>query len=168
MILTKPEIQKEIKKGRIKITPYNPKTLGPASLDLTLDNQLRVFRSLDKDVNVNSRTDYKKLTRKVKFNKSYYLKPGELVLGITKEKITLPNNICGWLSSRSRFARIGMMIHITAPFVQPGISNKQVLEIYNAGPNVLKLIPGEKVCQFIFQRCEGKAKYKGKFKTQTL
>ena len=96
------------------------------------------------------------------------MKPGELILGITKEKITLPGYLCGWLNSRSRYARLGLMVHITAPFIQPGVSNKQVLEIYNASPNNLELIPGERLCQLIFERCEGFIKYHGEFRKQTL
>jgi dCTP deaminase len=91
-----------------------------------------------------------------------------LVLGITKEKITLPEDICGWLNSRSRFARIGLMSHITAPFISPGVSNRQILEIFNAGKNKIKLMPGTKICQLVLQECKGKAKYEGKFKEQTL
>ena len=168
MILTKKEILREIKKKRIKIIPFDIESLGPASLDLTLDNKIRIFENIDHTIDVFENTDYSKITRKKIIKDKYIIKPGELVLGITKEKITLPEDICGWLSSRSRFSRLGLMVHITAPFVQPGVSNKQVLEIYNAGPNNLGLIPGTKICQFIFERCEGKAKYTGKFKDQKL
>ena len=168
MILTKKEILREIKKKRIKIIPFDIESLGPASLDLTLDNKIRIFENIDHTIDIFENTDYSKITKKKIIKDKYIIKPGELVLGITKEKITLPEDICGWLSSRSRFSRLGLMVHITAPFVQPGVFNKQVLEIYNAGPNNLGLIPGTKICQFIFERCEGKAKYTGKFKDQKL
>lgn len=167
MILTKFEILKEISKHRIKISPFNKNSVGPASIDLTLDNKIRIFTTTD-IVEISENTDYKQITELRTMGKGYVLKPGELVLGITKEKITLPEDICGWLNSRSRFARIGFMSHITAPFIMPGVSNHQVLEIFNAGPFHIKLIPNSKVCQLILQRCEGKAKYHGKFKTQTL
>lgn len=166
MILTKDIILKEIKKGRIKITPFSIESVGPASIDLTLDNKIRVFNSRKTIISENH--DYEKITKIIDILKGYELKPGELVLGITKEKISLPENICGWLNSRSRFARIGLMSHITAPFIAPGVSNKQVLEIYNAGPNIIKLIPGTKICQLVLQECKGKAKYQGKFANQTL
>ena len=104
----------------------------------------------------------------IDIKKGYSLSPGELILGITKEKVTLPENICGWLQSRSRFARIGLMSHVTAPFICPGISNRQVLEIYNAGRQHILLKPGVKICQLILQECKGKAKYRGKFKEQKL
>ncbi|MFA6023358.1 MAG: dCTP deaminase [Candidatus Pacearchaeota archaeon] len=166
MILTKPEILKEITEKRIKIEPFDKNSVGPASIDLTLDNKLRVFNS--KETIISENIDYEKITKVIDISKGYLLVPGQLVLGITKEKITLPENICGWLNSRSRFARIGLMSHITAPFIAPGISNHQVLEIYNAGLNTIKLIPGTKICQLVFQECKGKAKYQGKFKNQRL
>jgi len=168
MILTKKEILSEIKKKRVRISPFNPRAIGPASIDLTLDKHIRVFKNLKKSVPVRSNIDYKTITHKKTIKGKFTLKPGELVLGITKEKIRLPGDICAWLSSRSRFARLGLMVHITAPFIQPGINNQQVLEIFNASIYELDLIPGEKLCQLVLQRCEGSAKYMGKFKKQKL
>lgn len=166
MILTKQEILDEIKRGRIKITPFNKANVGPASIDLTLDNVLRVFSKTGQFVSTNS--NYKEVTKLIKIDKGYNLKSGEMALGITKEKITLPDNLCGWLNSRSRYARIGLMSHITAPFVAPGISNKQVLEMYNTSPNNIMLLPKSKVCQIVLEECRGKAKYRGIWRNQKL
>ena len=168
MILTQKEILKEISKKRIKVEPFDKSAVGPASIDLTLDKELRVFSPGKSPVEMKEGVDYKNITKLVSISKGYALKPGELVLGITKETITLPEDICGWLQSRSRFARFGLMSHITAPFVCPGESNQQVLEIFNAGPRTLKLIPGVKICQLVLQTCKGKAKYKGIFQKQRL
>jgi dCTP deaminase len=165
MILTKSKILDAVKEGKIKISPYNPKNLGPASYDLTLDDGFRVYNG-SKKVNISEASDYKKHTRLVKGR--IELKPGEFVLGITKEKISLADDVCGWLTGRSRFARLGIQIHSTAAFLQPGIDNKQVLEIYNLSPNLLFLKPGLKICQIIFEKCSGRAKYKGKFSRQSL
>ena len=92
-LLAKSEILKEMKKGNIKITPLNRKNIGPGSVDLTLDNMFRKFLK-SKKVNINENTDYKKLTKKIK-SKSITLLPGELVLGITKERIKLAPNLAG-------------------------------------------------------------------------
>lgn len=165
MILTKEKILEEIKNKGIKISPYNVKSLGPASYDLVLSNEFRMYIG-NKKVSVSEGIDYKKLTRKVKG--PVILKPGEFVLGITKEKITLSDNLCGWLGGRTRFARLGLQIHSTAAFMQPGINNKQVLEIYNLSPNIIELKSGLKICQIMFERTDGKAKYKGKFSKQVL
>ena len=93
--------------------------------------------------------------------------PGETILGITKEKITLPQNMCGWLEGRSRYARLGLMVHISASFMQPGLSNRQVLEMTNMSSVALRLHAGTKICQFIFQETIGMAEYKGRFSEQT-
>jgi dCTP deaminase len=166
MILAKPEILSQIRNGRIKIEPYDETAIGPASLDLTLDDKLRVFNT-DQHI-TQADIDYKTLTKLVEIRDGYLLEPGELVLGITREKITLPEDLCGWLNSRSRFARIGLMSHIAAPFLAPGISNKQILEIYNAGRNKIWLRPGMKICHVVLEECKGTAKYSGAWKDQEL
>lgn len=168
MILTSNEILKEIAKKRVQIEPFDKKIVGPASVDLTLDNKIRVFKHRKEIINIGENSDYKEITEIIRLKKGYILKPGELVLGITKEKITLPDDICGWLQSRSRFARFGLMSHITAPFVCPGISNHQVLEIFNASQRKIRIKEGLQICQLILERCEGRAKYKGIFKSQEL
>jgi len=127
--LTKNEILKEIKKKNIKITPFDKKAVGPGSVDLTLDDQFRIFTK-GKTYNVTAEANYKDVTKLIK-KKSIIIKPGEVILGITKERITLGNDICGWLEGRSRFARLGLLVHISASFMQPGIDNQQVLEIVN-------------------------------------
>ena len=168
MILSRDVILEEIKKKKIIIDPFNEDAVGPASIDLCLDRYIRVFERIGHSIPVIEKTNFKEITKKIVINGRYIIKPGELVLGITCEKITLADSLCGWLNSRSRFARLGLMVHITAPFIQPGESGRQVLEIYNAGPNNLELIPGERLCQLILERTEGRAVYQGQFKNQKL
>lgn len=164
-ILTKKEILKEIKKGNIKLKPFSKDQIGPASIDLTLHNEFRIFKK-GKTAQISEKVDYQKFTKLIKVKKYQTLKPGEFILGLTKEKITLPENICGWLTGRSRFARLGLAIHITASFMQPGINNKQVLEIKNVSKIPFKLHIGTKVCQIILMKTIGKGKYKGRFENQ--
>jgi dCTP deaminase len=99
---------------------------------------------------------------------SYYLlKPGELVLGMTSEKLTLPPNIAGSLEGRSRFARMGLMVHVTASFLQPGIRDmRQVFEIFNASRNAIKLRSGIRIAHVVFEQCTGEATYSGVFANQ--
>lgn len=168
-VLGKEAILEEIKKGNIKIEPFKPEMVGPASIDLHLSNAFRVFVHLPNALNMTSDLDFKAATKGVKLAEGEVLTlhPGQAVLGITEERITLSDEISGMLEGRSRFARVGLLVHISASFMQPGISNHQVLEIYNLGPIPLNLIPGTPVCQFIFQRCEGAGKYQGVFAGQT-
>ena len=168
-ILGREAIIKEMKKGNIKIEPFDEKMLGPASVDLHLSNAFRVFVHLPNELNMTDDMDFKAATKGLVINNGDTLtvRPGQTVLGITSEKVSLGNGLSGWLEGRSRFARVGLLVHISASFMQPGISNHQVLEISNFGPIPLRLIPGTPICQFIFQRCEDPGKYHGVFAGQT-
>ena len=167
-VLTKNKILEEIKAGKIKIEPFDKESVGPGSVDLTLGETFRFFKRQNKVYKVTDEADFKEITEVVtlKNGRSLLLKPGETVLGVTKEKLTLPANICGRIEGRSRFARLGLGVHVTAGFIQPGVSNHQVLEITNLSPTPLSLVPGIKICQVVFERCEGESVYKGKFKDQ--
>jgi dCTP deaminase len=165
-VLTRDEILKEIAAGNIRIDPYDPDAVGPASVDLRLGSEFRVFRKAREVVRVTEETDYESVTQKVHVADGLMLVPGETVLGITKERITLAPNLCGWLEGRSRFARLGLLVHVSASFMQPGIANKQCLELSNFSPMPLLVAPGLPICQFIFQRTVGEARYTGRFRDQ--
>jgi len=157
---------REIAAGRIRIEPFDPETVGPASVDLHLGDEFRVFRKAHEVVRVTEETDYEAVTEKITVTNTLMLMPGETVLGITREKITLPPDLCGWLEGRSRFARLGLLVHVSASFMQPGIANKQCLELSNFSPMPLAVSPGLPICQFVFQRTVGEAVYTGRFRDQ--
>ncbi len=165
-VLTREEILKEIRRGTIEIEPFEESQVGPGSVDLHLGSEFRVFKKLRNACVVEDNISIEDLTERLETEESFTLMPGETVLGITHERVKLPTNICGWLEGRSRFARMGLVIHMTAGFVQPGINNRQVLEIGNLAPFPLVLKPGVRVCQMILERTEGKASYQGRFKNQ--
>ncbi|HEX7041771.1 MAG TPA: dCTP deaminase [Patescibacteria group bacterium] len=165
-ILTHDAIIQELEKGNIKVEPaLDPSQIKEASIDLTLGNVFRVFKKHEDPIPLTEETNYKEFTDEI-IKETFLIHPQETVLGVTKEKITLPSDICAWIEGRSRFARMGLLIHISAGLIQPGISNHQVLEITNLGPNTLELHAGEKICQLVFQRTEGKASYNGRFQGQ--
>ncbi len=168
MILTHDVILQEIEAGNIVIDPYDPANVGPASVDLHIGNVFRRFVSARHIVDIKEDTNYEALTELVHVpdGASYLLLPGETILALTRERICLGPGLCGWLEGRSRFARLGLLVHISASFMAPGIENKQALEISNFSPMVMALYPGTKICQFIFQRTEGAAKYSGRFSAQ--
>lgn len=166
MILTRDLILAEIDAGRVVIDPFGRDQVGPASIDLHLDNEIRILDGGPDVIDVDDDADYLSVSRTETMTGPYELAPGETIHGITKEKITLPGNIAGWLEGRSRFARLGLMIHVTAGFVSPGVSNRQVLEISNLAGRPLALHPGTRLCQIVLQRCEGSAIYAGRFAKQ--
>ena len=95
-LLAKEIILDEIEKGNIKIEPLNKENIGPASIDLTLSNEFRIFKKSNKIINITENTDYKSLTKLVKQD-SIIIKPKQTIIGLTKEKITLSENIAGLL-----------------------------------------------------------------------
>jgi dCTP deaminase len=165
-VLTREEILKEVRRGAIEIDPFEEDQVGPASIDLRLGREFRVFKKLRNALVVEDRITIEDLTERLETEESFTLMPGETVLGITQERIKLPASICGWLEGRSRFARMGLVIHMTASFVQPGINNRQVLEIGNLAPFPLVLKPGVRICQIVLERTEGEAFYQGRFMCQ--
>ncbi|MCB1734328.1 MAG: dCTP deaminase [Gammaproteobacteria bacterium] len=168
-VLGRNAILQAIDQGAISITPFNRELLGPASVDLTLASSFRVFRKAHQVIAVREEADYREFTDKmdVASGSHILIMPGETVLGITRERVRLGPGLCGWLEGRSRFARLGLMVHISAPFMGPGIDSQQVLEMSNFGPAPLEVYPGTPICQFIFQKLDGTEQYEGRFADQT-
>ncbi len=173
MILTRNKILEAVHTGAIAIDPFDERALDAASYDMTLYPQIRVFIEGLSEIDLMDMAQdahaLMKITRVVHIPpESYYLlKPGELVLGMTVEKLSLAPNIAGSLEGRSRFARMGLMVHVTASFLQPGIKKtRQVFEIFNASRNAIKLRSGVRIAQVVFERCEGMATYTGVFANQ--
>ena len=168
-ILGRAAILQAIEQGAIAITPFDSALVGPASVDLTLAPTFRVFRKVHQVIEVREHTDYRSLTDKIEVPAGQHIliMPGETLLGITRERVRLGPGLCGWLEGRSRFARLGLMVHISAPFMGPGIDSQQVLEMSNFGPAPLAVFPGLAICQFVFQRLDGSESYEGRFAGQT-
>ena len=167
-VLGRQAILRAIDEGAIAISPFKLENVGPASVDLTLASSFRVFRKVHEVVDVNEHTDYRDFTDKVELSGDEHIliMPGETILGITQERLRLGPGLCGWLEGRSRFARLGLMVHISAPFMGPGIDSQQVLEMSNFGPAPLAVHPGTAICQFIFQTLDGEEHYQGRFAGQ--
>jgi len=166
MILTRDVILSEIAAGNVTVDPFDAAMVGPASVDLHLGDELRVFDASEQAIDVREDVDFRRLSRVVRLDAPFILEPGKTVLGITRERVRLAPNICGWLDGRSRFARVGLMIHVTAGFLSPGIDNRQVLEISSLSASPLRLHAGVAICQIVLQRTEGSAVYRGRFADQ--
>ncbi|MFH0971118.1 MAG: dCTP deaminase [Candidatus Micrarchaeota archaeon] len=170
MILSRLEILRAIKKKEIVITPFDKGCVGACSVDLHLGSEFLVFRKGGRAIFVKEDTAYpKNHAKKVVLGRQemLHLKPHQFILGITKEKIKLSGKYCGRIEGRSRFARLGLMVHISSSLIQPGCNNVQVLEIVNLSTVPLILRPGLKVCQVVFSELKGEEKYAGKYRLQT-
>lgn len=165
-VLTRDVILSELDRGRIRIDPFERSQIGVASIDLTLGREIREIMNSDEAIRVEDSTDYRDHTAVRTLEAPYRLDPGVTIHGITAEHVSLPDDLCGFLEGRSRFARLGLMIHVTSAYVQPGVSNRQVLEMSNVSSRALEIVAGVRICQLVLMRTEGRAIYEGRFKDQ--
>ncbi len=151
MILSDSDIKRHLKMGIIRIEPHTPDQIGPASVDLTLSDEWYFFKDeyARKTVDL-SKTGFQEAQRLRKADE-IVLKPGQMCLGKTVERIKIPADVMGRLEGRSRYARMGLIIHTTSALVQPGSDNRQVLEIVNLAPFPIKLHAGMRVSQVVFE-----------------
>jgi dCTP deaminase len=166
MVLTRDVILRAIAAGELGVDPFRPEQVGPASIDLHLGNEIRVMTGGPDVIEVTEATDYRDVTRVQPLDAPYLLRPGETIHAITRERLRLPGNVAGWLEGRSRYARLGLMIHVTSGFIAPGVDSRQVLEMSNVAGRPLAIHAGVSVCQVVLQRCEGNAVYAGRFARQ--
>ncbi len=156
MILSDRDIKKHILEGKIKIKPKPNfrKQLGPASLDFRLGNDFRVFNHAKKPfIDPRKSETFKGLTKlvKVKNNKVFILQPRQFVLGVTLEEIFLPADIGARIEGRSSWGRLGLIIHSTAGYIDPGFKGNLTLEMSNIGMLPILLYPRARICQIAFE-----------------
>lgn len=153
MVLSDRTIKLEIAKGRIGIEPLDPDDIQPSSVDLHLGEDFQVFR--------NSRLPYidpareqPGLTERVVASNAepFVLHPGEFALGTTVERIALPEDIVGRLEGKSSLGRLGLLIHSTAGYVDPGWDGRLTLELSNVANLPIVLSPGMKIGQISFSQ----------------
>jgi len=152
MVFSDVDIKNAIKQKKIIFEPeICEEQIGPSSVDLTLDGIFWVFKKkyLGKAVDL-QKIDFKQATEKIEAKKITLL-PNQMCLGITKEKITLANDIIGFLEGRSRYARMGLAVHVTSSLIQPASSNHQVLEIVNFAPFAVTIHEGMRISQVVFE-----------------
>lgn len=167
-VLTKSKILGLLRSGKLKIMPFDEKQVGAGSIDLHLGNTFRVFRDLHTIFSINDEADYRKITRVIKVldGRKLIISSGQLIHGITVENISLPKGISGRIEGRSRFARVGLLTHLSSGFVQPATHGKIVLEIANLSPLRLAIYPGTTICQLILEETKGNGEYSGRFYEQ--
>lgn len=154
MSLSDVDIRREMKAGRIVFSPkLASDQISPGSVDLTLGKPFWVFKK--KYLVSRQPVDLSKIPFTEALEKknasSITLPPGGICMGITKEKITLAPDLAGRLEGRSRYARMGLAVHVTSAMVQPGSDNHQVLEIVNLAPFPIKLSTGMRISQIVFE-----------------
>ncbi len=154
MVLSDRTIKEEIGKGRIIIEPLDPDSIQPASVDVRLDKKLLVFRSWRSPFYIDVKENTEGLTEPIEIDdqKPFFLQPGEFVLASTLESISLPDDVVGRLEGKSSLGRIGLLIHSTAGYVDPGWQGNLTLELSNVAKLPITLYYGMKIGQISFLR----------------
>jgi len=158
VVLSDRDIRAEIEAGRIVIDPFIPEAVQPSSVDLHLDRRFRVFRN-SRYPFIDVRADQPELTELVEIggDDPFILHPGEFVLGSTFERVQLPNDLVARLEGKSSLGRLGLLIHSTAGYVDPGWEGNLTLELSNVANLPITLYDGMKIGQISFQRLSSPA-----------
>jgi dCTP deaminase len=152
-VLADRDIRAQIDAGRVRIQPYDPVDLQPSSVDLHLDRSFRVFRN-NRYAYIDVRSPQPDLTELLKIDddEPFILHPGEFVLGQTLEWIELPDDLVARLEGRSSLGRLGLLIHSTAGYVDPGWKGNLTLELSNVANLPIALYFGMRIGQISFFR----------------
>ena len=152
-VLSDRSIREEIQAGRLVIDPWEERYLQPASVDLRLGREFRVFRNyrlpyIDVKAEMPRLTEQESIEDEVPF----ILHPGEFVLAVTLERVRVPDDLVGRLDGKSSLGRLGLIVHSTAGFVDPGFQGRLTLELTNVANLPITLYSAMPVSQISFSR----------------
>ena len=158
MILSDADIRKELAAGRIQIDPFDDACVQPSSVDLHVDSQFRVFAN-SRYPYIDVRTPMPDLTELVEVSGDdpFILHPGEFVLGSTRERVRIPDDLVARLEGKSSLGRLGLLIHSTAGYVDPGWDGYLTLELSNVANLPITIYSGMKIGQISFFRLSSPA-----------
>ena len=153
VVLSDRTIKEEMAKGRIVVEPLGEGCVQPASVDVHLDRRLLVFRNSRRPY-IDVHEDTSDLTEMVEIEDDipFILHPGEFVLASTLEHIELPDDLVARLEGKSSLGRIGLLIHSTAGYVDPGWKGHLTLELSNVANLPVTLYYAMKIGQLSYLR----------------
>ena len=151
MVLSDRTIARLLDEGRILIDPYDESLLQPSSVDVRVDRFFRVFHNARYPY-IDVREPQEDLTELVEIDdeRPFILHPGEFVLGSTLERIVLPDDLVARLEGKSSLGRLGLLIHSTAGFIDPGWDGHVTLELSNVANLPITIYHGMKIGQISF------------------
>lgn len=152
------------KRHRIVITPIlnMREQIQPTSVDLRLGTEFKIIRNVrfpylnlleEKEKAERNAYQYTD-TVKITYDEKFALHPNEFALGSTLEYIRLPSDIAGRMEGKSTWGRVGLQIHSTAGYVDPGFAGSLTFELQNVGKVPIPLYPGLRVAQITFYSTE--------------
>lgn len=152
MILSDRDIIKEIKAGGITLKPFKREYVQPASVDLHLDRHFLIFDTT-KNFVIDPKLPARNLMKEVEISgdEPFIIHPQEFALGLVYEETGVSDRFVGRLEGKSSLGRLGLIIHTTAGYLDPGNSLKMTLELFNAGRLPIKLYYKMPIGQMAFE-----------------
>lgn len=168
MLLNDTALLKAVEDGRFGLDPFDPSRIQPSSIDMTLGNQFSVLGYDKTNGILDLREDNSTWLKDITVEEHLDLRPGEFALATTTEVLALPNDLAARVEGKSSLGRLGLMVHITAGFIDPGFHGEVTLELVNLLPCPIRLYPGMPVAQLAVFEMTGDAAnpYKGKYQGQ--
>ena len=153
MVLSDRTIERLIGEGRIAIDPYDVSLLQPSSVDVRVDRYFRVFHNARYPF-IDVKEPQDALTEEVEISddEPFILHPGEFVLGSTLERVRLPDDLVARLEGKSSLGRLGLLIHSTAGFIDPGWDGHVTLELSNVANLPITIYYEMKIGQLSFMQ----------------
>jgi dCTP deaminase len=151
MIFSDRTILEAIEDGRISIDPFDRDLVQPSSVDVRCDYYFRVFENHRYPL-IDPKAVQVDLTKEVEASEDnpFILHPGEFVLGTTLETIHLGDDVVARLEGKSSLGRLGLLIHSTAGFIDPGFHGQVTLELSNVANLPIAIYPEMKIGQVSF------------------
>jgi dCTP deaminase len=160
-VLSDGTIRRLVQEGRIVVDPWDPGMVQPASVDLRLGDSFRVFHNHRASA-IDLRNPPANLTEEVVVagaDDSFVIHPGEFCLGRTLEWVELPDDIVARIEGKSSLGRLGLIVHATAGFCDPGWKGTLTLELNNLTRIPIKLYPGLPIAQLSFMALDRAAEH---------
>lgn len=159
-VLSDGTILRFVEEGRIRIDPWSPELVQPASVDLRLGDSFRVFHNHRASA-IDLRRPPENLTEEVIVprEESFIIHPGEFCLGRTLEWVELPGDVVARIEGKSSLGRLGLIVHATAGFCDPGWKGTLTLELNNLTRIPIKLYPGLEIAQLSFMTLDRPARH---------
>ncbi|MFE0490249.1 dCTP deaminase [Streptomyces griseoaurantiacus] len=132
------QIRDRIGTGSLEIHPFDPERVQPASVDLLLDQYVRTLTPWGGFIDVADVEEGHTTLSEIE-EAGWLLQPGEFLLGSTVERVSLPDDLAARVEGKSSLGRLGLTVHVTAGFIDPGFSGQITLEIANLSGTPIRL-----------------------------
>ena len=154
-ILSDKTIKEYLEEGKIVIDPLkDEQQIQPSSVDMRLGDEFKVFKVIRKPyIDPKDEEDIAEYMESstVPEGEAFIIHPNEFALATTQEYVKVPDDLVARVEGRSSMGRLGVTMHVTAGYVDPGFEGRITLEISNIGAMPVALYPGQRVCQLVFE-----------------